>query len=722
VTGQVFLMCLVLLALLLPLLGAAPADAHPRPGRETERSPLAVRLSSMSPATVPERGAITLTGYVRNVSGEEWSEVSVAPFVSSVPITTRDELAEAAETEEAVAVGDRVLELGIPLGNLAPGAVRRFTLRMPVETLGLTGDPGVYWIGAHALGTSAEGRDAVADGRARTFIPLVTTAAAREVAGGPVPVSVLLPLRERVRRAADGSLERPDRWSRLTGSNGRLARLAAFAATARAGETTWILDPAVLDAIDDYAQGDRPLSLGTPPAEEPERGDDPSASEGEASDAPSPSEDPEQDADGGADGDEELPPGSPDADERAAARAVLEGLVTAARDDRLLHLGYADPDVAALLRRRPALQARAEELAARRLQLRGMSATKAVAPPDGLFDPDLVSELSVDTRLVLSDRGRVTTDPTARTNTGQQVVFTDARASSGGPAPTRPADPLALRQRILAEASLAIYDEAPRPVVVALPNRWDPGPEWQQAAFFDGLRSAPWLRLSSLPPDATAPLETELRYGKEAREAEVLDRNVVATRTLLRTARVLGHLLATENDVTDRLGGAAFTASSYHARSRPRIAAGQVEALDAATRATMDQVHVTGTDLVRLSGGSGVLTMTLVNGMEQPVTVGLAARTTDGVRIETPAPVQMGPGQRATMRLPVTSPAGVHEVTLFPVTEERERVGQEFTFSLRTSQVGQLIWYIMIAGAALLAVMIARRIVLRIRNHRWRDA
>ena len=82
----------------------------------------------------------------------------------------------------------------------------------------------------------------------------------------------------------------------------------------------------------------------------------------------------------------------------------------------------------------------------------------------------------------------------------------------------------------------------------------------------------------------------------------------------------------------------------------------------------------------------------------------------------------MGPGQRATMRLPVTSPAGVHEVTLYPVTEEREPVGQAFTFSLRTSQVGQLIWYIMIAGAALLAVMIGRRIVLRIRNHRWRDA
>jgi hypothetical protein len=34
--------------------------------------------------------------------------------------------------------------------------------------------------------------------------------------------------------------------------------------------------------------------------------------------------------------------------------------------------------------------------------------------------------------------------------------------------------------------------------------------------------------------------------------------------------------------------------------------------------------------------------------------------------------------------------------------------------------VGRLIWYIIIAGGTLLAVMIVRRIVLRIRNHRWR--
>ena len=122
-----------------------------------------------------------------------------------------------------------------------------------------------------------------------------------------------------------------------------------------------------------------------------------------------------------------------------------------------------------------------------------------------------------------------------------------------------------------------------------------------------------------------------------------------------------------------------------------------------------------------LSGGSGELTVTLVNGLKQPITVGIAARTgSDKVRIQVPEPVSMGAGQRTTMRLPVTSTTGVYDIALVPVTSEGEVAGKEATFVLRTSQVGRLIWFLIAGGGALLAVMIARRIVLRIRNHRWR--
>jgi Family of unknown function (DUF6049) len=184
---------------------------------------------------------------------------------------------------------------------------------------------------------------------------------------------------------------------------------------------------------------------------------------------------------------------------------------------------------------------------------------------------------------------------------------------------------------------------------------------------------------------------------------------------------VLGDLLANDNDVTDRLGGAALQASAYSARPTPELAREQVRALNATVRAQMERVQVAGTEFVTLSGASGSLTVTLVNGLEQPIVVGLEAHTDSPlVRVETPEPVSMRPGQRTTLRLQVTSGVGVHDVTIFPVTTEGEETGTPLTFSLRTSQVGLLIWYIIIAGGILLVVMIARRILLRIHSHRWR--
>ena len=99
----------------------------------------------------------------------------------------------------------------------------------------------------------------------------------------------------------------------------------------------------------------------------------------------------------------------------------------------------------------------------------------------------------------------------------------------------------------------------------------------------------------------------------------------------------------------------------------------------------------TGTDFVTLSGGSGTLTVTLVNGLDQPITVGLRSRTdSPDVKIETSDPVEPRPRQRTTIRLAgAPAASGVHEVTLFPVTDRGRAAGQPFTFSLRTSQVGQ---------------------------------
>ncbi len=677
-----------------------------------EATPLSVELTSMTPAQIPSRGAITLSGVVQNDSDEDWVDVNVAPFVSGTPMTTRDELLEASRTAPSVAVGERLTDEGtyVSVGDLGANESASFSLRLPVDSLLITGDPGVYWIGVHALGANTDGRDLVADGRARTFVPLLTRQQSRTRS---VPVSVVLPMRERARRAADGSLNGPGRWANLTSADGRLTRLVDFGASAGTAPVSWTVDAAVLDALADFGAGNPPISLGTPgaPSDPPDDADEQPQPDSGQSPGTSPSATPS------------ARPGGPDRDERARATAVLEAFLATARTQDLYTTGYSDPDVAALARRRPGLIARADDLAATRLAARGLSGTRTVAPPTGYFDPDLLPEIAAGSLMLLSDHGRLTAPPLSRLPSGHELVLTDARTQAGGPAPNEALGPLAMRQRILAEAALeaAKGDEPARPIVVTLPGGWDPGPYWRQADFFDGLQMT-WLRLAPVPRGPTTAYDAELVYDVSQLDQELGDNNVAATRELARTSDVLDDLLASESDVTDRLVGAALQGSSYDARRRPRFAAELVRALDAATRNQINRVQVTGSDFVTLSGGSGSLTVTLVNGLEQPITVGLRARTdSPRVEVEIPQPVSMQAGERTTLRLQVRSGVGVHEVTLLPVTVDGKETGTPLTFSLRTSQVGRLIWYIIFAGGTLLAVMIVRRIVLRIRSHRWRQ-
>ena len=355
------------------------------------------------------------------------------------------------------------------------------------------------------------------------------------------------------------------------------------------------------------------------------------------------------------------------------------------------------------------------------MQARSLTGRPTVSPPDGVFDPDLLAQVPTDSTILLSDRSNLESPPLSRLITGQELLLSDARASAGGPSPTRPTDPLALRQRILSEAALEATKGSAtvRPIVVTLPMRWDPGLRWRTADFFGGLRTD-WLRLAPLPTGAAAAFEGELTYGPAQQAAEVGTANVAATRALVDTSDVLDELLANTNDVADRLTGAALQASAYSARNRPRMPLVQVLALDAASRTQLAKVAVTGRSLVTLSGGSGSLTVTIVNGLKQPITVGVRAGTDASVQIETPEPVTMQAGQRSTLRLPVTSAPGIHDVTIYPVTTTGDQTGTPLTFSMRTSSVGRLIWYIVLAGGTLLAVMVVRRIVLRLRNHRWR--
>ena len=115
-------------------------------------------------------------GTVTNVSDETFTRVNLHAFSSETPI--RDSLTLSAVGHDRPhpvrrRPGDRARHLRHRSTSWRPGASATFTDSVPVELLATSGEPGVYWIGIHALGDSSVPRDLVADGRARTFIPRV---------------------------------------------------------------------------------------------------------------------------------------------------------------------------------------------------------------------------------------------------------------------------------------------------------------------------------------------------------------------------------------------------------------------------------------------------------------------------------------------------------------------------------------------------------------------
>lgn len=679
-----------MVAVLLPALGPGPVNAAEE---DEPAAPLTVDLTRLVPAAIPATGDVTLAGTVTNDSDETWIAVNVHPFISRSPMTTRDELAAATSTPVGVDVGTRLVEPGQfePIGDLAPGTSRPFRISLPVEQLGaeITGDEGVYWFGVHALAQATDGSRAV-QGRARTFIPLVSQPKTTTVA-------VVVPVRERVRRDANGRILGTTGWSDSLTPSGRLGRLGALLESSGSSPATLLIDPAVLEAVADLSADNPPLSLG----------------DGEAAPSPSPSatESPSRSAN-------RLEP-----TDRANAEAWVQQVTAATRRHVVLRLPYADPDVNTLARRAPSLLDLAGKLSEETFAALDISAVPAVAPPDGWLDDPLIPQIGEDTVVLLTDHGTPRTRTLWKTTTGEDLVLADQRAATGGPGPTVSTGALALRQRIVADASLRV-GRVTSPLVVVLPDDWDPGPGWQLADFFSGL-DLPWLDPVSLgrSSDPTTPTYDDgLGYPAAQRDQEVPQVNVDATRALLRTTDSLDQLLRSENDVAHELGGTALTAVSIHARGDRARARGQVLATNARMLSRVGKVEVLGTDFVTLSGGSGTLAVTLVNGLDQPVTVGVEAQTTaSGVTIERTAPFAMAPGQRTVLRLKANAAGvGVNQVTLSAVTENGTALGTPLVFSLRTSQVGNLIWGILGAGALLLVVMIGIRIRRGLREHRWR--
>jgi hypothetical protein len=688
-----------------PATALAPAE---------EGDPLLVHIDSITPV-LPRNGDVEITGTVTNASEETFTRINLHAFSSQAPILDAANLAISATTDPATTVGERVTVPGTfdTVDELGPGESQVFSDSVPVELLGIPDDAGVYWIGIHAIGdTPTVPRDAVADGRARTFIP------AKPRGGEAVETSIILPVRGRVWYAADGSLGGTDRWARRLAEGGSLDGVLDMAESAGSTPYTWLVDPAVLHAIARLTGGNAPRGLGpdtSVPGQEPATEEPPA--DGEASASPSETLTPSPTG-----SDEEA--GTADDELVAAAQAWFERFNTLvdAQPQPLLALPYGDIDVSAAVRND---SLRYDQAVARSAQILGalsLRSRPAVSPVDGHLSPEALARVTPDTVVLLEDTAffEVSDTPTSVVQLlGHDVVVTSSGAEAGGPGPTAPNDPLALRQRLLSEAALRLAADDPAPLVVTLPTVWR-GED--ATSFFDEL-DQPWLE--AVPFDDVAdgeptivPEET-LAYTDTDVGDELSAASFSAATRATDAATVLEDVLSLQTTIETQVRDEVLVTLSQQHRPRPGVAVAAARRTEDAVRAELAKVQVEAPTAVTLSSDNGRLPATLVNGLDQPVTVKVVA-TTDGELTLTGGGVrELGPQARSVVRFEAsTSQAGIHPVRLAVTTEDGTPLGSVAELPIRAARVSALIWIVMAAGALVLFGMIGYRLPRQVRARR----
>jgi hypothetical protein len=693
--------------------------------RAEEDAPLSVTIDQLTPSTIPDEGVVRVSGTVTNNDDVPWGTINLRPFVSEEPLTSSAQLEEAAAMPADAVVGERINDERYKdfVEQLAPGDSEPYTFSIPRRMLGAS-TPGVYWFGVHALGENLDGRDEFADGRARTFLPLVPEA--RE---GTQPTAVVIPLRHQLLYTADGSLDDLAGWTRTLSPGGRLRSLLDFGAAAGGRTLTWVVDPGLVDAVRRIAEGNPPRSLepnlraGQDDGEDDETTDLPASGSATATDdteqpieSPAPTAEPENSGGSPLDLDELDPVVQAAAQ---AAQAWLARLGEAMRSqDQVLALPYGDVDVAAAAAQDPQLYQRAVARSGTTLSGLDVTTTPVVASPGGFLDTAGLRVAAPDATILLTDAMFDDQPPAEAVIDGREVLVTSTGAAEGGPGPDERTAVTAMRQRLLSEAAVRFLQRDRAPLTVVLAHDWNPS---SGATFFAGL-DADWLDLTSVQTvrdAATAePVAgSSLRYPAWQQAAELDQASFDAANALIRSGAALQNLLSLNNLVSGTVTNQALGSTSYSARTRPIANRRSAEQSRAWISQRLAQVSVSAPRAVTLSSSSGQFGATITNRLDEPVTVALDAESDDRLAIAGPRRVEVPANGRTTVLLTArTGENGIHPVRLVLTDKRGTPLGATTSLSIRSAQVSNVIWLFLAIGAALMFGAIGVRLFRRVRG------
>lgn len=613
----------------------APQVAHAvvTPADDPLVPTVSIVIDRLSPA-VPEPGdTLRLSGRIISTSSVALRDVAVQLRRSSTTIPERAALDESASSELQPANGEPA---DVPLTgtrlevatDLPPGARRPFSLRVPVDSLGLAA-PGTYVLGLDVYGMvqgvqTLDTRQAVT----RTFLPWYPPGSEIE----PVSLVWLWPFADWPARGPDGVLL-DDQTPRELSDGGRLDGLLDIA-TDYSTTVSWVADPALLQTASAMSGGYEVVA-------------GPSVAVGDAD---------------------------------VAAGRWLDRFVRATRGKPLRVLPYADVDATALNR-----GALSNDIVRAVTQGPAIAASAAGRPvqgnlywaPFGRIDRATLNVLASAgvTSLVLSADALPSTDEALATDglataalptsvgTIRAILIDPGLSSLLDAAPEAATDIVLTRQRFLAETSVVAEslppDQSSRTLVVAPSSvRWTAVPGLV-VPLLRATRTAPWLDTQSLDDLLSAPAPSASRqrggYGPRAREDELSSDYVARIGQTSADLEAFGSVIDDPTGLVQPFSEALLRAESAAWRTEPDVGAALLADTSRALDQETDRVRVLSKGQVTLSGDTGSVPVTIANDLDRSVTVGLTLRGQPGLRLAAQplAGIRIEPGRFASVEVDV---------------------------------------------------------------------
>jgi len=667
----------LVLALLL-VAAAALAGITARPPRgSAQPATVSMTLSSISPVLL-KGGNFEVSGKVVNTGDVPIQTVTAVLWVSLSPLETRSGLAEAGAEAPGDRLGVRITQpeglLDEMANSLAPGESATFSLKVPVDRLGL-GSAGVYPVGVDIRANAPnELRDTV--GRLRTFAPYMPD----PLASGTVDVAYVVPFTGSPTAVADGTLLNSSLADDVA-PGGRLGRLLSLASNST---VTPAIDPNLLAEVTTLA-GDHSV-LQPVAGKVPGNGD---------------------------------------------AAAFVAGMRSLVAGRRTLLLPFAGTDLVSLDHlglTEPLTGLAALSTAAGTAS--GLTGPVTAMPADGYADAaalDTVAAAGI-RRIVLSasslpDLTAGTPAVSIPTNEGVlAAIVTDPGLLPADNAPSGVDAPILDRQRFLAETSLLALSTpkgSTYRVVAALPRELDVTATTRE--LLHPPAEATWVATKSLDAviGGKQPRYTgTLTYPTETRDQELSLGNVEAVRQLLDRSGALVNIAGDRENAGATWQRAALRGTSIAWRTDPSSGLALVRADTGLLESQLGRVKLSVPILVTLTGSSGSFPVTINNQLNVPVTVYIRITSPDKRIVDSGAvqKVEVDAKRRVTSRFTANSErGGVVRLTAHLVTPDGQPLGGGTAFTIRVTQYGIVGWLILGAGAVLL---IAGGIYRQIRAHK----